>query len=439
MPTAHQPVQTQAHSADGATPTGGHLPHRLFDATPEQRLARARRQFFDEGVRPTGTVAEAVIQSWTRCLQQRQNPARPPAFDPVTVSRVHSVLGRHRSLLQAAGNELTLLARTLAGTPVVGLLLDPDGVVMHVTPRAARPGERILPMSARIGVCLAEERIGTNAPALTAITGRPSLVQGVEHFAEAVGHLHCVAAPVHDPQGRLVAVLDLSVEGRPFGFDAAMLAGLSATAIENQWLRSATAAPLVLSLHCNPAMLDTALVGLVGVDAGGHVAWLNTAAARLLGMERRWPLPPDASTERWLGRSLAALLGMTGGAAARQLQLPSGLLLWVRATLRRDERAAAPNASDAAAPTSAMASAMASAVASAVPCADATGPGCADAPTQAPVATALPAARHSLREAEHSLVVRAVNECAGNVSQAARRLGVSRGLIYRQLRRCLDD
>ena len=37
-------------------------PRQLFASTPAQRVALARQQFFEEGVRPSGLVGEAVIQ-----------------------------------------------------------------------------------------------------------------------------------------------------------------------------------------------------------------------------------------------------------------------------------------------------------------------------------------------------------------------------------------
>ena len=56
------------------------LPAQPFFATPQQRVELARQRFFEDGVRPSGLVSEAVIQSWTRCLQAGHDPRRTPAF-----------------------------------------------------------------------------------------------------------------------------------------------------------------------------------------------------------------------------------------------------------------------------------------------------------------------------------------------------------------------
>jgi transcriptional regulator of acetoin/glycerol metabolism len=102
-------------------------PSNPFFVTAQQRLALARRRYFEEGVRPSGQVSEAVIQSWQRCLQARHDPTRVPEFNPVTTSRIHSVLGRSRLLIEAARDELGQLQATLAGTSGTAILTDAQG------------------------------------------------------------------------------------------------------------------------------------------------------------------------------------------------------------------------------------------------------------------------------------------------------------------------
>ena len=65
------------------------------------------------------------------------------------------------------------------------------------------------------------------------------------------------------------------------------------------------------------------------------------------------------------------------------------------------------------------------------------GTSAADGEAKAAVAAApVPAAPApgTLREVDHQVVAQTVAACGGNVSKAARRLGVSRGLIYRHLK-----
>ena len=376
-----------------------------FYAAPEQRAALARQRFFEDGVRPSGMVSEAVIQSWARCLRTHPNPNHAAVFEPVTASRVHSVLRANRELLEAAGDELQRLRVTLAGTSGTAILTDARGVVIGSSFTQARGHEQLMPVSARIGVNLAEEVVGTTAPGITARSGQASVVQGSEHFFCNVQTMHCAAAPIRDVQGELAGVLDLSSEGMPFGFDAATVVAHFAAEIENRLLCAQSTEHLVLRMQITPALLDTPMAALLGVKGDGRIHWLNGAAARFLGLQAQ-PARREAPTvEECLGLSTEALFALSTRADAQTLHLPNGLTLWVRMEWHaRDQPRRLHPGAELRAP---------------------------QPPACPPLAQQPPA---TLREAERQAVVRVLGECGGNVSGAARALGVSRGLIYRHLR-----
>jgi transcriptional regulator of acetoin/glycerol metabolism len=388
--------------------TGSSLPSNPFYAAPEQRVALARQRFFEEGARPTGIVSEAVIQSWLRCLRAHPDPARPAVFEPVTVSRVHGVLRSNRQLLEVASDELQRLRVTLAGTTGTAILTDAKGVIIGSTFTQPRSHERLMPVSTRIGVNLSEEVVGTTAPGITARSGQASVVRGGEHFFGNVQTMHCAAAPIHDVRGRLAGVLDLSSEGIPFGFDAASVVAHYAAEIENRLLCAQSTEHLVVRLQIAPALLDTPMAALVGITGDGRVDWLNGAAARLLGlatMEQR----SAPSVEAFLGVTIDDLAALSTRGEPSAIHLPNGLTLWVRCEWRSRDGHRAGHASTV----------------------DATWPAVAQQQEQSTSASPQP----TLRDSESQTVVRVLAECGGNVSVAARTLGVSRGRIYRHLRR----
>lgn len=378
------------------------LPPQPFFSTPQQRLALARQRYFDDGVRPSGLVSESVIQSWSRCVQGHRDPVEHIAFNPVTPSRVHSALGRSQMLLQAAATDLDQLEHTLAGTACTAILTDPQGVVVHATRSAADHGEVLLPLARRVGVSLDEEHIGTGAPGIALRTGQPCRVLGAEHFFGHLQVLHCAAAPIRGANGRIAAVLDLTSEGRPFGFDAAAVVLLYATTIENQLLRAQSREHVVVHLQTSPALLGTPMEGLAGLDAQGRVAWLNNAAARLLGVAQG---EAGLRAEEVFGISVNRLALLTRAANATLHRLPSGLNVWVAARMQ---------APDGAGPLFQMRSEP-----------------LATAPREP---TAAPTPASTLRDSDRQLIVQTLQDCEGNVSKAARKLGVSRGLVYRHLK-----
>lgn len=403
------------------TPTSDGTPRQLFPNTVVQRTALARHRFFEEGIRPSGLVGEEVIQSWMRCSRLHRDTARIVPFDPVTPSRRQSVLQRNRALIEAAGPDLLSMEGTLAGTDCRVILTDRDGVVLHATHHPMAAHQPVLRATSRVGVNIAEGLVGTTAPGIVAQTGRACTVHGAEHYFDALKDMQCAAAPIRDVQGQLAGVLDLTVEQQRFGFDAAAMVGLYATTIENRLMQAQSREQLVLCFQAHPALLGTPLEALAGVSSDGRVAWLNDAAARLLG-----DLPDDdaaRAVERMLGHDLASLLRMGRSAAALALRLPSGLGVWLQATLPsthgtdfRHAVITGPSSTPAAggAPTQSP----------------------PDAATTAATPASVPASGPSetLRAHYRKLIEDTLDAQGGNISQAARQLGVSRGTLYRQLR-----
>ena len=380
------------------------LPAQPFFSTPQQRLALARQRYFEEGTRPSGLVSEGVIQSWSRCVQARRDPFERIAFDPVTPSRIHSALARSQLMLRAAADDLVQLEHTLAGTACTAILTDAQGVVVHATQSAADHGEVLLPLARRVGVNIDEDHIGTGAPGVTIRTGQPCLVLGGEHFFGHLQVLHCAAAPIRDVHGQLAAVLAVTCEGRPFGFDAAAVVGLYATTIENQLLRAQSTEHLVVHLQTSWALLGTPMEGLAGIDSRGRIAWVNNVAARLLGVPQGGA---GLRADDVFGIDAPHLAALTRESASSAHRLPSGLNVWLMARMQAPDGVSQPVFRL--------------------------------SRVDAPVPAATTAVVSTLRESDHDLVTRTVKACNGNVSKAARQLGVSRGLVYRHLKASAPD
>lgn len=391
------------------TPAAG-MPRQLFFTTPAQRTALARQQFFEEGRRPSGLVDEAVIQSWMRCSRAHAKPRDAIAFDPVTPSRLHSALARNWQLLQASGQDLASMETSLAGTECRVLLTDGDGVIVHAThsPLATQP---LLRKAARLGVNIAESRIGTTAPGVVAKTGQACTVTGAEHYHDCLHAFQCAAAPIRDVQGRLAAVLDLSIESRSFGFDAAALVGLYATSIENRLLQTQSREHLVLHFQANPALLGTPLEALAGITPDGQLAWLNSAGTRLMGS---LPEACGRDVEALFGLGLAGLLRLIRCDAAQPARLSSGLGVWLQARLQ------APDGVDFRHAVSLLPPAPAAR-------------GVQSQPPEAPPPPQNAGWAATLGDHSRQLIESTLLACGGNISRAARQLRVSRGMLYRRL------
>lgn len=412
-----------------ATPTRpSNAPPGPFFGTREQRIALARQRFFDEGERPSGLVSEAVIQSWSRCMQRRLAPGERLGFDPVSRSRIHSVLSRNRLLVQSAATEMQHLEAALAGTGCRAILTDGQGIVLHSS-RSVTANDGLMKLITRVGVNLGEESAGTTAPGTVAHTGQACTILAEEHFFGGLGIMRCAAAPIRDMQGQLAGVLDLSIEAQAFRFDAAGLVSQSAIAIENRLLEAQSDDHLVLRLQTAPDLIGTSMEGLAGVARDGTLAWINAAAARLLGVSQSGPHQPLADI---FGLDASGLATLTRQSAATTHQLPSGLMIWASAHPRGHDgttRVFALGAPADSTPPVAPDHPAPAAATIATPLAPAD---VADAAPTAPEAVA-PTLADNLRNAQRQLILQTVASHGGNVSKAARALKVSRGLIYRHL------
>lgn len=388
-----------------------------FFVTPQQRVALARERYFEEGERPSGLVSEAVIQSWARCLRARRAPNDPAVFDPVTASRAHHTLARNRALLESARPVLRELESAIHGSGCRFILTDAQGVVIDASPMSRSDGA-VTRLVTRIGVNLGEDEIGTSAPGIVVKTGNASVVHGAEHFFQNVEGMYCAAAPIREATGSLAAVLDISIENAELPFDVPTLVGMYATGIENRLLIARTRSPLLLRLQVNPTLFGTPLEALVAVNDDGRVAWMNSAADRLLMRSELRAAPPPL-IEDLLGCGFEGFLAAAANPIAQMHRATNGLGVWVTAQMLVPDG---------------ISGAMV-ALGTPEPPRTATVPLAAEPPAaSAAVTPAAAAAPQSLHDANLQAIEQALAQAGGNVSRAARALGVSRGLLYRRLR-----
>jgi sigma-54 dependent transcriptional regulator, acetoin dehydrogenase operon transcriptional activator AcoR len=396
-----------------------HLPSSSLLHSRSARIELARERYFEEGQAPTGVVSEAVFESWARCLRLHGSPHEVATFEPVSASRAQLALTKNRPLHQAWLDESARLEAVLGTTSCSAMLTDATGVLIGSS-CVGRSHEALMPVATRLGVNLSEDAVGTTAPGVVARTGKPVCVLGGEHFFDSVSQMHCAAAPIRDIRGHVAGVLDLSSECIPFAFDAAAVAGMFASAIENRLLVAQSSEHLVIRFQVAADLLDSDMVGLVGIDAKGCLAWANGVARSLLGA---WG-PADHAAgyplDEHIGLPWTQLASLPVAGAA-PFALPNGLQLWARAEMRspdgrrgfvfaaRGVPASSPDAADMDSPDAAL--------------------GTAFAPPETTPSPTTP----RLREADLDLIQRTLQACGGKVSHAAKRLGVSRGLIYRRL------
>ncbi|WP_112311299.1 sigma-54-dependent Fis family transcriptional regulator [Pseudogemmobacter bohemicus] len=302
----------------------------------------------------SGTRDPVVVQSWLRCLEKH-------GLDPATRAEAYilpdAALRRHRQrsedLIRIARSGIDDLYKLVAGQNYVLLLSDDAGVTVEYLGEEVQK-EELRRSGLWLGAEWSEARAGTCALGACIETGEPLIIHQSDHFDVTHGGLSCTAAPIYDTEGRLAAVLDISLLSSPLArasqFLALNLVRQTARRIEMANIMAESREDWVLRLAGSPDFLDVDPQAAIRLDQAGRVIGMTNGAARLmarsLGQDwRRGEALIGRSITDMFNLELGDLEGLTRSHAARDrlLETRDGYRLFAHAIEpRRNSPVAAP-------------------------------------------------------------------------------------------------
>ncbi|MFZ5668389.1 MAG: helix-turn-helix domain-containing protein [Pseudomonadota bacterium] len=337
-------------------------------------IRNARRRFFDRGQLPADQLNHAILRSWMRCAETGLDPHAAPTIEPLTSGELKDAMARHDRLRRLARPELDALNQEARETGAVVLLTTAEGLVLDTVGDAGFAG-RAAEVALQPGAAWSEASAGTNAIGTALAERRAVSVHGDEHFFEAHQGLSCATAPILDPRGVAVGALDLSCPASLRPVHALGLVRLAAEQIERRLFEDSIGAFTVLRLHSDPALLDSERAGALLFDG-----------ERLVGANRRGL---SLVSRGWESLDAVRFEDLF---AAELDRLPDRVEIVGHDGSRLQARVQRPGEPASASP--------------------------------APAAT--------LEEAETQAIRAALAAAGGNVSKAARQLGVHRSTLYRR-------
>lgn len=286
--------------------------------TPPERIRQARRQWLDQGTVSDGLITGPLQASWGRCRDFGLEPlGRPQGAPHASAAQLARALEHRHALVSHAKPVMAFINEQVRGSDNLVMLADAQGLLlhaqgdMHFADRAAR-------VALRPGALWSEQWRGTNAIGTALAEGVPLVVHAGEHYLERNGFLTCAAAPIADPSGHLLGVLDISGDRRGYHRHTLALVRSGARMVEHQLFIARHGSGIVMRVHAQAEGLGTVTEGLLALSEDGWIVGATTAALELLGLERR-----DigaATVERVLGCDLPRLLAL--GLSPRQLSQP---------------------------------------------------------------------------------------------------------------------
>ncbi|NMG54581.1 sigma-54-dependent Fis family transcriptional regulator [Aromatoleum aromaticum] len=291
-------------------------------------LTEARRRFLDGADLPPCSVPESILRSWRRCqgLGLDVGRWRPPSR--LTESELSDRRDENADWLQLARPTIDALFDSVLDDGHVLIVADRSGLILDEMghPDFLDRAERV---ALTPGMDWREDVRGTNAIGTALVLGGAATVRGGEHFLERNRQLSCTAQAIHDPQGQLLGVIDVSGQPRRLHDAHRLQVEAAVRHIEQRLFDRQTARLHELRLASEPALLATPRCGRLGFDDEGVLRAANRVALASLGLDRtalgrsRFVDLCGQSLEHWLSRhdTHVASLRHAGGVLSARLLL----------------------------------------------------------------------------------------------------------------------
>lgn len=356
----------------------------------QQQLAHARHAFAEGGPLPVHLLPPPLLRSWQRSRQAGIAPREAPLLQPRIARPPPPEHPDDRRLARCVQHELDRLWSAFGGRHWTLFCVNAQGWI--VAQREHGLTDSPLLRSIQLGRRLRESNLGTTAPSCALADDLPVLVRGNEHYLDHFAHTFCLSVPLHGLEGQVLGALDITGNGDR---NAALLLDYfrqAALSVENRLMLECRPCHL-LALQHDPRWLHTPFQGLLAVEENGRVRAANRIARRLLDLPRRGPLPTLMLEGLFAAANVHQRRRLLQAGAARRVPVSEDRAVYVqylRPPVPRRGSIAIPEA-------------------------------------------ARQAGQGSLRAHGTRAVHEAMQLHQGNISAAARRLGISRTTLYRKL------
>ncbi|HAY08638.1 MAG TPA: sigma-54-dependent Fis family transcriptional regulator, partial [Thauera sp.] len=252
-------------------------------------LAQSQREHIDHvlAVSQTGAPpSDRIGSSWVRCIRDYGlDPCRPTRAHIIEHARLREHQDHIEEFLGVARTGMEQLYKRMAGIGYVLLLTDAHGIAVDFIGNDAWARE-LKQSGLYLGADWSEARAGTCAVGTCIVEKTPITVHHADHFDATHISLTCNAAPLFDPTGDFLGVLDVSALTSPSPRDSQHLA-LQMTTMFAQMVEDANFLRYfrdrwVLRLGSAWSMVDVSGEIMLAFDADGVIVGTNSGARKSL-------------------------------------------------------------------------------------------------------------------------------------------------------------
>jgi transcriptional regulator of acetoin/glycerol metabolism len=242
-------------------------------------------RFIDTGSNDSSRVREVILRSWKRCYVAGVNPHDNGLHPQLQGEVLAQALNRREHLLVVAHPFMTDLYSIVRGTGFVVVLTNEDGFILELF---GDEDAAELPMTSNffVGASWHERDAGTNAIGTALEEQKPIQVTGPEHYCRKHHCLTCSAAPLFDPDDKLIGILDISGAYEGAHLHTLGMVVAAAKAISAQLRIRMKNHQLAVANKKLVSFFNMVSDGLLILDQQGTITELNPAAESIFGRMR---------------------------------------------------------------------------------------------------------------------------------------------------------
>jgi len=250
----------------------------------EQIFANWERFIRTRTLEPNVVRAE-IAASWDRCYTAGVDPYDGVGHRVLPSAELKKLLIAKRTIIEIAKPFMDNLYNFVAGSGFIVLLTDELGYVLEIT-----GDPDVLEQAAALrffpGANWTEQEVGTNAIGTAIVLKKPLQVSSAEHYCQKHHAWTCSAAPVCDPYGRVMGILNLSGPSKGTHLHTLGMVVAAGAAITAQMTIQRQNHELTVTNSRLTNIFNTMSEGLIMVDRLGIIQELNPVAHKILGADR---------------------------------------------------------------------------------------------------------------------------------------------------------
>jgi transcriptional regulator of acetoin/glycerol metabolism len=205
--------------------------------------------------------------------------------DLVPDNKLHRIKKQNKQLIETAEPFMKELAELVKDSHIVVVLTNAKGLILETL-----GDEKIMNNANQLkfipGSYWSEEKVGTNAIGSAIEIDKPLQVNGCEHYCKQHHTWTCSAAPIHNPEGELIGILDMSGPFKRAHPHTLGMVVAAAKSVENQISLIEKNKELRIANKFSSAVFNSMSEGIISIDKFGKVIWINKAASKMFEIDR---------------------------------------------------------------------------------------------------------------------------------------------------------